>query len=563
MKVLFISPEFPETFWSLRHAIKFLGVKALVPPLALLTVAAMLPPDWDKKLVDLNVEPLTDEHLAWSDLAFVSAMTIQSPSADAIIRRCRAAGVKVCAGGVHFSTPGARFESVDHLFIGEVEETLPVFLADLAQGKALPEYRPSRFPDLARSPVPAWKLLDHSQYVQMLVQVCRGCPHDCDFCQVIVLYGRQPRYKDLSQVLAELQGLYDVGWRRDITFADDNFICHHGKAKDILRVLGRWQAEHGYPFLFFAQVSMEVVDDPELLPLMAQAGFVGLFLGIETPDPASLKECNKHQNLNRDLVEAVRTIQAHGIEVSGGFIVGFDSDSPNVFVHQADYIEKAAIPTAMINLLTAAPGTRLYRRLESEGRLLGESDGDTTMNASCLNFIPKMGRERLLEGYKALLGRLFEPEPFYRRVLTFLGHYRPNPLLPARPATHREVLAVLKIIFELGLKEPGRRAFWSFLGRLLRHHPQRFPMGISIAAAGYHYRIITHRFCELAGEPVPERTTGSNPPKKLSSYPDQKQESTDAKAREPEGDQVPGGNKINQNFPREPGTFIQATEVEK
>ena len=517
MKVLFISPEFPETFWSLRHAIKFLGIKALGPPLALLTVAAMLPPGWDKKLVDLNVEPLTDEHLAWSDLAFVSAMTIQSSSADAIIRRCRAAGVKVCAGGVHFSTPGTQFESVDHLFIGEVEETLPVFLADLAQGRALPEYRTSRFPDLARSPVPAWELLDYSRYMNMLVQVCRGCPHDCDFCHVRVLYGRKPRYKSPSQVLVELQGLYDMGWRRDITFADDNFICHHGKAKNILRALGHWQAEHGYPFHFVAQASMEVVDDPELLPFMAQAGFVGLFLGIETPDPASLKECNKRQNLNRDLVEAVHIIQAHGIEVSGGFIVGFDSDSPNVFGLQADFIEKAAIPTAMINLLTAPPDTRLYRRLDSEGRLLWVSDGDTTMNADALTSYPKMGRECLLDGYKALLGRLFEPEPFYQRVLAFLRHYRANPLLPARFPTHRERLAVLKIIFELGIKKPGRRAFWSFLGRLLRRCPQHIPIGFSLAAAGNHYRMITHRFCGLACEPGSGRSAGSNTPKEPSS----------------------------------------------
>jgi radical SAM superfamily enzyme YgiQ (UPF0313 family) len=495
MKALFIYPEFPETFWSLRHALKFLKVKALGPPLALLTVAAMLPPEWDKQLVDLNVEPLTEEHLDWADMAFVSAMTVQSPSADDVIRRCRAAGVKVCAGGVHYSTPGTPFEPVDHLFIGEVEELLPTFLADLAQGKALPEYRAPRFPSLTSSPVPAWELLDHSHYVNMLVQVCRGCPHDCDFCHVIVQYGRHPRYKEPDQVVAELQGLYDSGWRRDITFADDNFICHHGKAKAILQAVSRWQAEHRYPFHFVAQASLEVVDDPELLPLLAQAGFVGLFLGIETSDPASLQECNKRQNLNRDLVGAVRTIQVHGIEVSGGFIVGFDSDSPNVFDCQADFIEKAAIPTAMINLLTAPPGTRLYRRLESEGRLLGDSDGDTAMNAGCLNFTPKMDRQSLLDGYKTLLGRLFSPKPFYQRVLTFLDHYRPNPLLPARPPTHREVLAVLKIILALGFKEPGRWAFWSFLRRLLVRHPQGFPLGISIAAVGLHYRIITQRFC--------------------------------------------------------------------
>jgi radical SAM superfamily enzyme YgiQ (UPF0313 family) len=495
MKALFISPEFPETFWSLQHAIKFLGVKAGSPPLALLTVAAMLPPEWPKKLVDLNVEPLTDDHLAWADLAFISAMTVQSPSADAVIRRCRAAGVKVCAGGVHFSTAGTSFEPVDHLFIGEVEETFPVFLADLLQGKALPEYRASGFPNLGLSPAPAWELLQHSQYANMLVQVCRGCPHDCDFCHVIVLYGRHPRYKTPDQVLTELQGLYDAGWRGDITFADDNFICHHGKAKEILRALGPWQAENDYPFRCYAQVSLEVVDDQELLPLMAQAGFVGLFLGIETSDPASLQECNKRQNLNRDLVAAVRTIQSHGLEVIGGFIVGFDSDLPSVFAHQAEFIEEAAIPTAMINLLAAPPGTRLFFRLESEGRLLGTCDGDTTMNAGALNFIPRMGRERLLNGYKTLLGRLFEPKPYYRRVLNFLGHYHTNPHLPVHPPTSREVLAVVKIIYALGVKEPGRRAFWSFLGRLLLQHRHRFPIGMSLAASGHHFRIIMNRFC--------------------------------------------------------------------
>jgi radical SAM superfamily enzyme YgiQ (UPF0313 family) len=533
MKALFISPEFPDTFWSLRQAIKFVGAKALGPPLALLTVAAMLPPDWDKKLVDLNVEPLTEAHLAWADLAFVSAMTIQSASADDIIRRCRTAGVKICAGGVHFSTPSTHFEPVDHLFIGEVEETLPVFLADLALGQALPEYRTSGVPDLDRSPVPAWELLDSSRYMNMLLQVSRGCPHDCDFCHVRVLYGRKPRYKNPSQILVELQGLYDIGWRRDITFADDNFICHHGKARDILRAVGDWQAEHGYPFHFVAQASMEVVDDPELLPLMAKAGFVGLFLGIETPDPAALQECHKRQNLNRDLIETVHIIQSHGMEVSGGFIIGFDSDSPNVFGLQADFIEKAAIPTAMINLLTAPPDTPLYRRLESEGRLLWVSDGDTTMNADCLNFIPTMGRECLLEGYKALLTRLFEPKPYYRRIFAFLKYYRANPLLPARFPTHRERIAVMKIIFELGLKKSGRLAFWSFLGRLLRRCPQNIPIAFSIAAAGNHYRMITHRFCELACEPGPERSAHSHIPIESTSHPDWQPESPDAEKLAP------------------------------
>jgi len=498
MKALLISPEFPETFWTFRHALKFSGVQSFGPPLALLTVAAMLPPEWPKQLVDMNVEPLTAEHLAWADLAFISAMTIQSQSADAIIRRCRAAGLKVCAGGVHFSTEGLEFEPVDHLFIGEVEETLPVFLADLAQGKALPEYRTSRFPELSRSPVPAWELLKFSPYWVIAIQVCRGCPHDCDFCHVIVQYGRRPRYKDPDQVVAELQRLYDLGWRGSVLFADDNFICNHGKAKNILLAVKRWQTEHGYPFLFNAQVSIDLVDDRELLALMNQAGFAGLFLGIETPDPASLRECNKRQNLNRDLLAAVHTLQAHGMEVMGGFIVGFDSDSPDVFSLQADFIEAAAIPTAMINLLAAPPGTRLYRRLDSEGRLLGDTDGDTTMNEGGLNFIPRMGRKPLLDGYQSLLYRLFEPEPYYRRVLTFLNQYQPNSHLSSKPITRRDLQSVLHVFWELGLRERGRRAFWSFLGRLVFSHPSQFRLGLSLAAAGHHFRVITNRFSAAA-----------------------------------------------------------------
>jgi len=496
MKALLIYPETPDTFWSLRHAIEFLGVTACSPPLALFTVAAMLPREWPKKLVDLNVEPLTEEHLAWADLAFISALTIQSRSADEIIRRCRAAGVKVCAGGVHFSSPDEPFEAVDHLFIGEAEETLPLFLADLARGEALPEYRASRFPDLAVSPNPAWELLDPSKYANMLLQVCRGCPHDCEFCQVIVQYGRVPRYKRPDQVVAELQGILDAGWRGVLTFADDNFICHHGKAKEILRALEPWQAERGYPMLFVAQASIDVVDDPELLELMERAGFVGLFLGIETPDPASLKECNKRQNLNRDLAAAVHTIQVHGMEVIGGFIIGFDSDTPNVFGLQAEFIEEAAIPTAMVNLLAAAPGSRLFKRLKEEGRLLGDGigDGNTAINAGSVNFIPKMGRETLLTGYKDLLNRLFEPEPYYRRVLAFLKRHRPNPRIVVRPPTRRDVMAMVKITLALGLKEPGRRAFWSFLGRLLLQHPQQLPVGITMAASGRHFRILKDRF---------------------------------------------------------------------
>jgi len=498
MNALLIYPRFPETFWSLKYALEFLPAKATIPPLGLLTIAAILPETWTKRLVDMNVRQLTDADLAWADIAFIGAMSIQAKSMEDAIRRCRDANIRTCAGGVVYATPRDDLSTVDHIFLGEAEETLPEFLDDLAAGKTRAVYRNERFPDLSMSPVPKWDLIDFSNYLTMPLQVTRGCPHDCDFCHVTILNGRRPRSKNIYKVLSEIESLYEVGWRGPIMFVDDNFTGRRSLAKRILAAIVQWQTEHAYPFVFLSQASVEVASDPELLALLQQAGFIQLFLGIETTVPASLLECNKQQNLRCDLTEMVRALHEHSIDVLGGFIVGFDADPPTIFDDLAMFVEKTGIPTAMVGVLAAPPGTRLYNRMAAEGRLTGESDGDSIANLSGMNVVPVMGWDRLLAGYKELLTRLYEPKPYYRRVMRFLSSYKLNPWLPRRLPTNTQVHTFLRIVWMLGVKDHERLSFWQFLFRMLLKNPELFPLGIATIVGGYHYRLISQRFVASA-----------------------------------------------------------------
>ncbi len=505
MHALLIHPAIPDTFWGFRHSMKFVPGKATFPPLGLLTIAALLPETWTLKLVDLNVEPLTARHLQGADLALVSAMQIQSASAAEVIHRCREAGVRVGAGGVYYTASHAAgtetFPEVDHLFLGEAEETLPRFVADLEEGRPQRVYQAPRFPSLALSPVPRWDLINPYDYNVMPVQFSRGCPHDCEFCHVIILNGRRPRHKSPEQFLAELTALYQTGYRGTAMIVDDNVIGHRGKAGELFRALAEWQQAHGYPFIFLAQATVDLGDHPELLELMSAAGFFRLFLGIETPDAASLAECGKAQNQGRDLVAAIKTIQRHGIEVAGGFILGFDADPPTIFADQLKLIDEAAIPVAMVGLLAAPPGTRLHARLEAEGRITGQSDGDSTMNLKGFNIVPKMGREALIAGYRRLLAQLYETEPYYQRVLRLLAHLGANPHLPARPPRFWELMTLVKILWGLGCRDKGRRRFWRFIFRVLRRFPQHFSKAVSLIVEGHHFRTLSRRFIErTAGE---------------------------------------------------------------
>ncbi|MFH1135198.1 MAG: B12-binding domain-containing radical SAM protein [Pseudomonadota bacterium] len=486
MKILLVYPRYPDTFWGFKHALEFISAKSAFPPLGLLTVAAMTPPDWEKKLVDLNVEELKDADLAWADLVFVSAMSIQAQSVDEVLERCRKRGVKVVAGGPHFTHLFEQIKGVDHFLLGEVEEIFPTFARDLAQGQAQPLYKAPDYPELNQTPAPQWDLIDFSNYTSMLMQYSRGCPFDCEFCDVVALFGRRPRYKSPEQFLAELDGLYQAGWRGNVMIVDDNFIGNKTKALELLKKLVDWQEARGYPFFFVTQASINMADQKELLQLMAKADFKQVFIGIETPSAASLKECDKTQNLNRDLLAAVKMIHSYGMEVMAGFIVGFDADPPTIFDDQQNFIETAAIPTAMVGVLMVWYGTRLWDRMQREGRLLGHSSGDNVMDVAALNFEPKMDREVLVEGYKDLLKKLYRPEAYYNRVLAFFRDYIPQKNGPGRKPTKRELAAFFRILLKLGLLDSNRRLFWRFF-LISLFNGYDIGMAASFAANGYHF----------------------------------------------------------------------------
>src|SRR5512136_2692294 len=385
----------------------------------------MLPSEWEKRLVDLNVTSLTQADLAWADYVFVSAMIVQRDSAQAVIARCKAAGVKVVAGGPLFTMEHERFPEVDHFVLNEAELTLPLFLADLANGCAKPYYASTEYPDIHHTPAPLWSLANLKHYDTVSIQFSRGCPFSCDFCNVTALLGHRPRTKTAAQIIAELDSLYALGWRKSVFFVDDNFIGNKKQLKtELLPALIEWRkGKIGMPFN--TEVSINLADDPELLDLMVQAGFETVFVGIEKPNEDSLTECSKSQNKERDLVERVKRLQRAGLQVQGGFIIGFDNDSSSIFQQQINFIQKSGIVTAMVGLLQAPLGTRLYERMQQEGRLVAgrEMSGDNVDGST--NIIPKMGLEPLREGYRKLLEQIYAPQVYYERVLTFLREYHP------------------------------------------------------------------------------------------------------------------------------------------
>jgi radical SAM superfamily enzyme YgiQ (UPF0313 family) len=486
MNALLIYPKTPETFWSLTHALRLINRKAASPPLGLLTVAAMLPPEWTLRLVDLNVRELTDEHLAWADTALVSGMIVQRESALEITSRCKAAGLTVVAGGPLFASESerARFDDVDHFVLGEAELMLPPFLEDLERGEARRTYETDEFADLSTSPVPRWDLVDPHEYASRGIQFSRGCPNDCDFCEVTQLFGRRWRVKSVSQVIEELDTLHDLGWRGIVPFVDDNF-CARGTflRNELLPAVIKWR-EDKRGMRFSAQVTMELADDSELMDLMVRAGFDTVFIGIETTDEVNLAECHKRQNRNRDLLADVKRIQRAGLQVQAGFIVGFDNDTPLVFRQMADFIQRSGIVTAMVGMLQAPVGTALYERLSREGRIRVDLSGDNSDGTT--NIVPRMGLESLQTGYGSLLRDLYAPRNYYRRVRTFLREYRPARASAGITPSH--VLAAVRSFYHLSL---AGRERWEYPGLLfwtLFRRPRSLPVAVALAIYGYHFR---------------------------------------------------------------------------
>lgn len=491
MNILLVYPHYPDTFWSFRYALAFIGKKASFPPLGLATVAAMLPESWEKRLVDMNVTSLLDRDLAWADYVLISAMTVQRGSVNDILARCRRMGVKTVAGGPLFTAAPADFEAVDHLVLGEAEVTLPRFLNDLEKGCPRRVYAADGWAELADTPIPRWDLIDTRKYAAMNIQYSRGCPFDCEFCDITQLFGRRPRIKETGRLLAELEELYRRGWRGGVFFVDDNFIGEKRRLKrELLPALIEWMEEKRHPFTFFTEASIDLADDPHLMEMMVQAGFEEVFIGIETPHEECLAETGKAQNKNRDLLACVKRIQKAGLQVQGGFIVGFDSDPPSIFEKQIRFIQESGIVTAMVGMLTALRGTKLYHRLLAEGRLLSETTGNNT--AVALNFIPSMKPDTLIDGYRTILTTIYAPHNYYRRVTEFLKGYRPRKQGPLRLKSGY-CGAFFKSIFVLGIMGKERLHFWKLFFWSLARRPSLFPLAITLAIYGFHFRRVTEK----------------------------------------------------------------------
>jgi len=491
MKVLLIYPNNPDTFWSFRHALKFISKKACYPPLGLLTVAAMLPESWEKRLVDMNVQTLSDKELQWADYVFISAMTIQRESVNKLLARCRQLGVMTVAGGPLFTTSPDEFDQVDHLVLNEAEITLPPFIEDLQRGQARHLYTSERRAELKDTPIPLWELIDTRKYAAMNIQYSRGCPFDCEFCDITSLFGRVPRTKTTEQLLEELESLYVGGWRGGVFFVDDNFIGDRKKLKnDILPAIIRWMAHRGHPFNFITEASINLADDEELMEMMVTAGFEEVFIGIETPSDEGHHESGKVQNENRDLLDCVKKIQKSGLQVQAGFIVGFDSDSPTIFERQIRFIQESGIATAMVGMLTALSGTKLYQRLVREGRMLEDASGNNTSFAT--NFVPKMKMELLINGYRSIIDTIYAPKNYYRRVITFLKDYQPL----QRGGIHFKpgyLGALFKSMLILGVLGKERFQYWKLFFWSLFRRPRLFPTAITLAIYGFHFRKVAEK----------------------------------------------------------------------
>ena len=489
---LLIYPEHPPTYWGANFALEMVGIKSAFPPLGLLTVAALFPPEYELRVIDLNTGPLEDSDLEWADFAFTSTMLTQRVSLQTVIDRCNRAGVPVIAGGPHPTTFHDEIGGVAHFVLDEAEETFAGFLKDLESGMARTIYREPRKPDMRETPVPRFDLIDLENYHSMGVQFSRGCPFDCEFCDITKLYGRVTRTKSPEQMVAEFDALYNLGWRGQVFLVDDNFIGNKREAMKLLPALADWQKSHGYPFTLCTEASVNLARMDALMEAMVEAGFDAVFLGIESPNPKALIKTKKKQNTSqRDdnfLFNAVRKIQRTGMQVQGGFILGLDGDDESVFDAQIDFIQDSGIPVAPIYLLTALRGTDMYSRLESEGRLQEVPLGTSAM---ALNFRTEMAPDVLIAGYKRVTSTLYDPtlENYLERCLTLFEHLKPVPHLQKPRSANASFVEMMGVRARLDPEQIP--AYTKFITRVSRDHPRMLPEAIRLAALGYHFEKVT------------------------------------------------------------------------
>jgi radical SAM superfamily enzyme YgiQ (UPF0313 family) len=492
LKILLIWPKFPPSFWGFEGVLEMLPEAAMTPPLGLITVAALCPATWSLRLMDHAFEDISDEDYQWADLVLVSSMHAQRSDALSILQRARELGTRTFIGGPWASSePDVVQLYADHVMVGEAEEVFAGIARALENGTAQRVYRVTDKPDMSNSPIPRFDLLRRDKYTSMPVQFSRGCPFQCDFCDIITIYGRKPRGKSSAQLIAELDRLRELGWRNEVFIVDDNFIGNSKNALQLSKDLALWGDKHGRPFSFYTEASVDLADRPELMEAMVQANFMYVFLGIETPSAEALKGSKKFQNLRKDNLEQVRIIQQNGLWVLAGFIVGFDSDDETIFERQREFIERTAITWAMAGMLQAPPTTPLFDRMKAEGRLIENSD--SISNFSAPNFRTAMPLPTLLSGLSGLLADLYQPEAFFQRAFRSLEVWKTRPVQkpPDLPMSYNLRL-LASSMWTQGIKSGYRGAYWRFLGTVIRNYwnnPSKLWMGSMILLSAQHFLI--------------------------------------------------------------------------
>jgi len=488
MKILLVYPEMYDSFYAFRHLASLVGKKAAFPPLGLLTVAAMLPQNWERKLVDLNVKPLADADIEWADMIFLSAMNVQEESVRKIIDQCKRKNATIVAGGPLFTHEYERFDGIDHFVLNEAEITLPLFLADLEAGQAKPVYKTPEFADVSKTPVPQMELINMKDYLYAIIQFSRGCPYLCDFCDVTTLYGRKPRTKSAEQIIAELELIRKAGETQNVLFADDNLIGNKRILKsELLPALIDWQYKTNPGLYFITQLTINLADDEEMMHLLLEAKFRNVFIGIETPQEDALKLSLKNQNLKRDILGNIHKLHQEGFTIMGGFIVGFDTDKEDCFKNMVDFIQESGIPIPIVNVLKAPPGTALFDRMKRENRLSRHftfSEGET-------NIIPMMGAERLKNGFLEVVDNIYPPEHSYARVKRFLEmhEFPKNGGVKAKEKyTLSQFYHIMKAIIKLAVFDTDRKHYRDLLRWTYKNKPNHLSLALMYGMMLYQLR---------------------------------------------------------------------------
>ncbi len=499
VKALLVYPEMPDTFWSMKHFVRIIGKKSSYPPLGLMTVSRLLPSMWEKKLVDLNVSSLSKKDILWADYVFISAMNVQIQSVKEVIALCKKHGATIVAGGPLFTHEYEKFPEVDHCILNEAEITLPEFIADLHNGTPKKVYTSANFADVKHSPLPDWSLINPNHYAYAIVQYSRGCPYLCDFCDVTALFGRNPRIKSSDQIIGELNQILETGSPHVILFADDNLIGNKKDLKNnLLPALINWRRSHRDAPGFVTQVTINLADDDELMRLMIEAGFRDIFIGIESTSADSLKSCKKTQNLRRSMFDNIKKLHAAGFIVTGGFIVGFDTDDETIFDSQIDFIQQSGIVLSTVNILKAPPGTELHDRLKREHRLIEPFDFDENRT----NIKTTMDFQTLYTGYKKILDAVYHPKYIFERSLVFLSEYgnhtSENPI--RRKFSFVDVMIFLKINIFIGLHHRIGKYYWKIMLRTFFHRRKNILHALRVGLFLYQFHHLHKKFLDTYSE---------------------------------------------------------------